>query len=233
MLKRQKWESRPRVFDIRLLILLPLFFLPPGLSEALGQTLFVQPSTEVPIRSGQGTDYKILAVVPDGLAVTVLEEAGSWVRVRTQGGTEGWMLKRYLSAEPPLSERMAALKTRNEQLEQEYDKVRLEMEELTTAYSQSQQELNACIAERDEVRSNYQGLRTDTADVIAIKQNLDETVRENQLIKQQLAEIEGENRKLAKNTSLKWFLAGGLVLITGWVLGLISGKSRRRKSTLY
>jgi len=221
------------VFDIPLLLLLPLFFLPPAVSEALAETLYVQPSAEVPIRSGQGTDYKILAVVPDGLAVTVLEEADPWVRVRTQGGTEGWMLKRYLSAEPPLSDRMTALQTRNEKLEQEYDRIRLEMEALTTAYSQSQQELNACFADRDEVRSNYQALRTDTADVIAIRKNLDDTVRENQFIKQQLAEIEAEKKKLEKNTSLKWFLAGGLVLITGWVLGLISGKSRRRKSSLY
>jgi SH3 domain protein len=214
--------------------LLPMMFLlPPHASNALAESWYVQPSAEVPIRSGQGTEYKILSVVPDGMTVTILDEADPWVKVRTPGGAEGWMLKRYLSKDPPLSDRVATLQAQKEKLEQENEKIRLELGELSTTHSGNQQELNACITERDEIRRNYQSLRADTADVIAIKQNLTDKVQENQLIRQQLAEVERVNKNLQRNTSLKWFLAGGLVLVTGWVLGLISGRSRKRKSSLY
>jgi SH3 domain protein len=232
-LKKQTGTWHDLVAILPLILLPMMLLLPPSVSDARAETWYVQPSAEVPIRSGQGTEYKILSVVPDGMSVAILEEADPWVKVRTPGGAEGWMLKRYLSKDPPLSDRVSTLQARNEKLEKENETIRRELEELSAAHSRSQQELNACITERDEIRSNYQSLRADTADVITIKQNLTDKVQENQLIRQQLAELERENTNLQRNTSLKWFLAGGLVLLVGWVLGLISTRSRRRKSSLY
>jgi len=233
-LRKQNRACHHFFVAIRPFILAPMiFFLLPNASDSLAETWYVKPSSEVPIRSGQGTEYKILSVVPDGLTVTILEEADPWVKVRTEGGTEGWMLKRYLSKDPPLSNRVSTLQAQKEKLEQESGKTSLELEELSTAYSLNQQELNACIAERDELRNNYYTLQEDTADVINLKKNLTDTVQEVQLIRLQLAEAERKNKNLQKNTSLKWFLAGGLVLITGWVIGLISGRARKRKSSLY
>lgn len=231
---RQNRTSHLFSVVIRLSILLPMtVFLLSNAPATLAETWYVKPSAEVPIRSGQGTDYKILSVVPDGLTVSILEEADPWVKVRTEGGTEGWMLKRYLTNDPPLSSRFASLQAQKEKLEQENGKMRLELDELSTANSLNQQELNACIAERDELRNNYQTLQEDTADVIAIKKNLTGKVEEVLLLRQQLTELERKNKNLQNNTSLKWFLAGGLVLITGWVIGLVTGRSRKRKSSLY
>lgn len=222
------------VFAVFLVFLPPMVFCPyPSVTKAQADTWYVKPSTEVPVRSGQGTEYKILSVVPDGLTVTILEDADPWVKIRTEGGTEGWMLKRYLSKDPPLSGQVVTLQAKNERLEQENGKMLQELEEMSAAFSQNQQELNACIAERDEIRRNYETLRADTADVITIKRNLSARTGEVEEIRQRLAELERENRNLQKDNSVKWFLAGGLVLVSGWVIGLISGKARRRKSSLY
>lgn len=233
---QKKQEKVLRLFfAVPLFVLLPFIALSlhPMAATAMADTWYVKPSAEVPIRSGQGTEYKILSVVPDGLTVTILEDGDPWVKVRTEGGTEGWMLKRYLSKDPPLTGQVAALRAEKERLEQENKKMLKELEELSAAFSQNQQELNTCIAERDEIRQNYEALRTDTADVVTIKKNLTDRTREVEEIRQQLAVLERENRNLQKDSSLKWFLAGGLVLVTGWVLGLISSRARRRKSSLY
>ncbi|MGA7278512.1 MAG: hypothetical protein WBW79_11280, partial [Desulfocapsaceae bacterium] len=48
----------------------------------------------------------------------------------------------------------------------------------------------------------------------------------------QLSTVQQENEGLAKSQTLKWFLAGGGVLFLGWIIGLFSGRSRKKRSSL-
>jgi SH3 domain protein len=203
-----------------------------SVSPAVADTWYVKPSAEVPIRSGQGTDFKILAVVPDGLMVEILEEEDPWAKVRTPGGTEGWMLKRYLSSDLPLSEAVASLKAQKAELETINEETNRQLAEVSAAYTRSEEELRACTTERDAIRQEYQTLREDTADVIKIKQTLSKKIQESDEAGKQLAAIKLENDELRRNTTLMWFLAGGFLLIVGWIIGMMTGRSRKRRSSL-
>ena len=204
----------------------------PGSSPG-AEKMYVKPSTEVPIRSGQGTEYKILSVVPDGLRVEILEEDDPWVKVRTEGGTEGWMLARYLSSTPPLSEVVASLRTEKTELAERSEELTHQLDELSIAHSQCSKELNACIIARDDILSRYEMLQEDTADVTGIKKQLAEAREDAREIRDKLTSVQQANANLRKTIGLKWFLAGGGVLLTGWILGLLFGKSRGKKSSLY
>jgi len=201
-------------------------------SAVFAETWYVKPSTEVPIRSGQGTDYKILAVIPDGLRIELLEEEEPWAKVRTPGGTEGWMLKRYLSGDAPLSEIVTSLQTQKTGLETKNEEMDRQLVEVSAAHTRSEEELQVCVADRDKIRQEYQILREDTADVLKIKKNLEEKVQESQEARQQLAALEQKNNELRRNTSIMWFLAGGFLLIVGWIIGMMTASSRKRKSSL-
>ena len=200
--------------------------------QAAASAWYVKPSSEVPIRSGQGTGYKILAVVPDGLQVEILEEEEPWAKVRTAGGTEGWMLKRYLSETPPLSQKVALLEGKNTRLAEQADEANRKLVDVSAAHTELEKEFDICIAERDEIGKTYETLRNDTADVMKIKQNLAARSQENQELVKKLATVEQENSDLKRNTALMWFLAGGGLLLIGWIIGMMSGKSRKRKSSL-
>lgn len=202
-------------------------------TTAPAATWYVKPSTEVPIRAGQGQDFKILAVVPDGMAVELLEEATPWARVRTPGGTEGWMLKRYLSSEPAPARLAASLQTDKARLEGASNEISRKYNELSQAHALDLQQLESCRSERDEARSSYETLRQETADVIAIKNNHAEMTLALQAAEERLATAEGQLQAQKRNTALLWFLAGGLVLLCGWFLGSLSAKNRKRKTTLY
>lgn len=52
------------------------------------------------LRSGPGTSYKILLVMPKGAAVEVLAKGGDWYQVR-YNGTTGYASRYYLTAEKP------------------------------------------------------------------------------------------------------------------------------------
>lgn len=201
--------------------------------SAHAETWHIKPTAEVPIRSGQGTEYKILAVAPDGLMVELLEDEDPWVMIRTPGGTEGWMLKRYLSKEPPLSEQVEKLRLQKTALEKKESETSLKYDELLSVYTQMEQEYNACMAERDDIQNKYNTLQEDTANVIQIKENLIKTTEEMKQVKEKLTAAEQENQNLKNNAMVRWFLAGGAVLVIGWIIGLVTGKSRKKRSSLY
>jgi len=54
-------------------------------------------SSELNLRAQGNARARILAVMPSGTVVEVLESAEGWARVRLQNGTEGWCSERYLT----------------------------------------------------------------------------------------------------------------------------------------
>ena len=68
--------------------------LPPA--ETLAPLGVVVSSHNINLRSGPGTDNAFVAVLPPGTRVTVLENAGAWLRVRLANGTEGYIASTLL-----------------------------------------------------------------------------------------------------------------------------------------
>jgi len=201
-------------------------------TPAPARTNFVKPSSEVVVRRGQGTGYKIIAMVKDGVSVEFLEESGDYARVRLANGKEGWMLKRFLSDEPPLKEIVVSLRSEREAMKQKELETNQKLEAITSTLSQTGKELDAIIEERDQLKTSYQTLQKDTADVVQIKTALDKTTRENKALTQKLALVRQESDNLRNDNALKWFLAGGGVLLLGILIGRMTGRSRRRKPSL-
>lgn len=193
---------------------------------------YVKPSAEVPVRRGQGNDYKIIAVVNSGTEVRILEEQDDWARVRLASGKEGWILKRYLDDQPPLSQVVDGLRREKESLIQELEASKNQVEELTRANEQAQQELTGCMSQRDQARQELAALKKDTADVVRTKQQLSAARQQLKQDQERISELTIENSALKKNSTLMWFLAGAGVLLIGWIIGLITCRNKRRRNTL-
>lgn len=200
--------------------------------SASAKTLYVQPTSEVPLRRGQGTDYKIMAIVSNGTPVFYMEEKEGWAKVRLKSGKEGWILKRYLSDSPPLTTQIAALKEEKQQLVTEVEDLQRKLGEVSEAHNRAAEELSTCIGERTDLRDKYQTLEQDTADVVQTKNALLNAENEIEALKTSYEEIKIANSVLKKNESIKWFLAGTGVLLAGWVLGRFSQRSKKRKPSL-
>jgi SH3 domain protein len=171
-------------------------------------------------------------MVKDGDAVELLREGTAHALVRLAYGKEGWMLKRFLSVQPPLSVTVASLRAENETMKQKEIELTRNYDEVSTALNNAQTELQAILAERDRLKADYQVLREDTADVVKIKEDMLKATEENELLVEQMAALEEENSKLNKDKSINWFLAGGGVLLVGMSIGRLTGKSRKRKPSL-
>ena len=212
-------------------------------SPLKAESQYVIPSSEIPVRRGQANDYKIVALVSDGTKVEVIERGDSYSLIRLENGKEGWILTRFLSDDPPLTEVVEALTSENEAIklkEQQSAQERVMQEEqnaqkqqeLSQALTQIQQQLKTTAAQRDAITASFEKLEKDTANVVEIKQKMANTVTENKSIKQKLSSLTRENEELKSDDRLNWFLTGGGVLLLGIIIGKITTRSRKRKPSL-
>jgi len=201
-------------------------------TAALAETRYVKPSSEAVVRRGQGNKYKIIAMVKDGASVEFLEESKTHTKIRLANGKEGWIVKRFLSKEPPLDEIVASLRTENETLQQKEIEASQKFDAVSTTLAQTSQELDATLKERDQLQAAFLKLQHDTEDVILIKKNLEKTLKDNKQLSAKMSVIQQENDTIRDDIAFKWFLAGGGVLVFGMLIGSIFTKSRKRKPSL-
>ncbi len=197
------------------------------------QSWYIKPSAEIPIRRGQGTEYRIVVVLKQGTAVTLLKDTPPWARIRTKNGTEGWMLKRYLSAQPPLDMIVEDLRERNIALQEQEDILNQKLSMATTTNAEMKSELQSCMTALDTTKRQYGNLKEEAANVITIRENLTKSEQQVTELSNQVKVIVEENERLKRSHQTKWFLAGAGTLVFGWLAGLLSAKSKKRRSSLY
>jgi uncharacterized protein YgiM (DUF1202 family) len=103
------------------------------------ETAWVKDEVRINLRSGPGTQYRILQGIGTGDRVDILKRGEGWTQVRAGEG-EGWIPEGFLQAEPPAAVRL-------ERLEAQTSDVRATIEELTEKAGALEAE-NAELAER-------------------------------------------------------------------------------------
>jgi SH3 domain protein len=226
--KHRQATARTGLSPFRHLFFLPFIFLIYATAAATDLYSVVSDS-EVPVRNGQGTTAKTLTLVQNEETVTALEEAGSWIKIRTATGTEGWMLKRYLSNAPSVDDAFT-LPTKNHQTGKQpaspEKSIPLGEQNLQTSPS----ETKVTSEKNSSTQSN-----TPTSLTTAPTHNEPEKTEANdspEELRNRVTALTLENKELRENERIKWFLAGGGVLVCGWLLGLITCRSRKRKPSL-
>ncbi len=200
--------------------------------QVFGASYYIAPSSEVPLRTGTNNSKKIVAVLKDGTQVEILNEEGPWAYVRTRGGREGWILKRYLTQEPPPRKLVEKLKKKNKKLMEDYKKLKEELDSLSKNGSKCTKKLAACISENQKLTDDFETLKKESANVIQTKKLLSETQKKLQEVNAERIKLKQRLNSLEANTNIKWFLAGGGVLLLGWLLGIFTNKRRRRRPSL-
>lgn len=190
---------------------------------------------EVMLRTGPSTGNAIQMMLTSGTQLEVLErdpETG-YSRVRTAGGTEGWLLTRYLMQEPAARQQLERLTNqltnaaaRGSTLTEQLEAVRTEHRELTERANALEQERNRLQEQLDEIR------RT-AANVLAIEnqnQRLQEQVTDYEI---HVNTLEQQNRELTRQQNRNWFIAGASVLFVGILLGIWLPRIRWQRKSRY
>ena len=203
--------------------------------SAFAQSAWVSDQFEITLRSGPSTTNAIQLMVDSGTRLEVIErdaESG-YTHVRTQGGTEGWVLTRYLMSEASAREQLQTLtsqltdaKSRGGSLDSQLDAIKGEYDSANTQISTLEREKAVVEKELAEIK------RT-AANVLAVND-------QNKSLMDQLAAaqiradtLEQENRELGSQSTRYWFMAGGLVLLVGVILGIWLPRIRWQRPSRY
>ena len=226
-----------------LLVLLASYGIVP---PATADTRYVGDELIITLRQGKSNQHKILKTLKSGTPMEVLEEDESYLKVRTEDGVEGYVLRQYITTDPPKTKRIEELEMRNTSLQNkiktlEEAKSRLEMQ-LKTVEEDYKQKFSALTARSTEMEQNleqalnnerisaekYDTLLAQAENVVEIAAEHDQLQQKNKKLEADVAALLKNNDELSDSRMIKWFLAGGGVFFFGWIIGKISRKKRSR-----
>jgi len=182
----------------------------------LGKSLYVKDKGEALLRTGPSLANKILVILKPGQEVALVKEEGDYYVVSTPNGTQGYVLKYLLTEQSSAGERGSAP---SQELEQPPQQRTQELEQ------QPQQRIQDLEARTQEQEKELIALREERG-------RLEEAKKQAEGVASQQAELvsqlQAQQRTAQSQDSLRWFLSGAGVLLTGMLLGWLWGARGRR-----
>jgi len=207
-------------------MLLAALSVPPSFAM---NTAYVSDLCQVHLRSGPGTNFKILAAVSSGFIVELLGQKDNWsnVRIVKEGGesTEGWIMNKYLADQPPWA---AQEKTMSASLTEQLAAVTEEKNQLGKRETELTNALQVADEKLHKLEADYQALRTGSADYLKLKQLYDATNLALSEAQENLRTLSKQIEDSKFSQKIKWSMAGGMVFLCGWLIGVAMGRYQKR-----
>jgi len=219
--------SRTTLLTIIYIIFILLF----GIENVRADTSYVTDSFEITLRSGPGGTNKITRILHSDEPVQVLSEEGNWLSVQLKDGTQGWVLKRFISQDLPKSIQIQKLKERNEQLASLSGGAAGKLDALNKEKDSLKATLETAQKQYRQLQEKYDALKSDAAHVLTMKKEYATTENKLKQATADLKRLNLENETLRMSSNLGWFLSGAGVVSISWIIGYLMGRSRRRKQS--
>jgi SH3 domain protein len=214
--------------------------------SAEADTRYVGDQLIITLRQGKSTKHKIIKTLETGTPVEILEEDSSYYKVKTSDGTEGYVLRQYISSNPPKSQRIdeleiekSVLQKKNSELEKKRNKLEMQLKDIQENYNQGlsdlatksadiEQNLEQALNNERIITEKYNTLVTQAENVVEIAEERDQLFQDNKKLASGIKKLQEKNKKMTDSRMIRWFLAGGGVFFFGWLIGKISRKKRSR-----
>lgn len=206
---------------LRRLLLIALLSISSVVAEA--KTVYVDDTLFAPIRSGEGTQYRILhSGVRSGTRLELLEKSDSgYSRVRTPDGIEGWIVSRYLTETPIARERLASANSQLEKAREELSSTRETLEEIRTERNQLAESESRLKERSGQLSQELERIKEVAADSLNLNRRNQELMEENQKLRNDLEVLTAEKERLEAKSESDFMLLGAGLVFSGVLLALL------------
>ncbi len=206
-----------------------------GAAPVWAQSAWVTDQFEITLRTGPSTSNAIRLSLSSGSRLEILEEDADsgYTRVRTSGGTEGWVLTRYLMNEPSAREQLTDLTSQLSSASDEGATLTTQLNSIRGEYRQAEQQIGRLEREKEGLQAELDEIRRTAANVLAIDSQNDELQEKLTNAEIEIDRLDEEVRVLTGQSTRSWFITGALVLVGGIVLGLILPRLRWQRRSRY
>lgn len=202
---------------------------------ANAQNAWVSDQFEITLRSGPSTSNAIELMLDSGTRLEVLErdaETG-YSRVRTAGGTEGWVLSRYLMNEPSAREQLEQLSSQLTSEASRGSSLNSQLNAVKGEYDSARQRIATLESEKAALEKELAEIKRTAANVLSINEQNRSLMDQLTAAQIRADTLEQSNRELASQTTRYWFMAGALVLLIGIILGIWLPRIRWQRRSRY
>ena len=202
---------------------------------AFGESVWVSDQFEIMLRTGPSTDNAIQLMVGSGSELEILDEdaESGYSRVMTSGGTEGWVLSRYLMTEPGARDQLEILSRRLASVDAEGTSINLQLGAIRGEYESAKRQISDLERDKKDMQTEIDDIRRVAANTLAVdsqNKNLQQLLTDAEI---RLSILEQENDNLVGQNTRKWFITGALVLFAGMLLGLILPRMKWQRKSRY
>ena len=199
-------------------------------TEAQAAKKYVGDYLVITLRSGPGTENKVLKALPSGTVMEILEEGeNNYALVRLEDGMEGWVRTQYLSDKPIAKQLLDSLQTKYDKLKEQYEQVRGELSTLKSEHSKVSRGSDKLENEFKSLQDRLAHLNQVAAKPILLDKENRELKEQNVTLSNEMNLVRQENQILKDRSDRDWFIAGAGVVLLGVILGLLLPKIRLRK----
>ena len=211
-------------------------------------TQYVSDKLVITMRRGAGSDYMIIKTLKSGESLEILKEKDKYYKVKSSDGEEGWVLKQYLTPDTPKSVIIARLNRKIERLNASIAKLNKEKGDIKSTLTSEQgshkddtkklernlnkanDQIYRINKKLKEITNKYNALVKDSSDIVKTVDERDRLRRDYKNLNTEMVGLKEKNKSLSNRNIVFWFLAGGFVLLIGWIMPV---RSRRRNGAVF
>lgn len=210
-----------------------LIFFVPILVQA--DTRYVTDTFEITLRTGPSGSHSIQRMIKSGTILELLERDpdNGYSRIRTTGGTEGWVLSRYLMKEPTARAQLEMLSSALTNTTTKGNNIRSQVDAIKYQLDNAAKRVATLEHENTKLGNELTDIKRIAANTLAIDS-------QNKELRQRLINAESQKKTLLQENyglhtrkERDWFVAGAGVLFAGILAGIILTRIRWRKRSRY
>jgi SH3 domain protein len=174
------------------------------------------------LRSGPGSEFRILKALPSGEHLIFREqtEDKNYTRVTTGKGVEGWVLSRFLEDEPIAKEKLILSQRELVKIKAELDTLKQQTDDLSAEKSSLSGDRSSLTRENKKLEKELKRIKEISANALQLDSKNTKLTKRNQELEIQLETLTAENTRLKDNKERTFMVIGGSLIIFGLFLGL-------------
>jgi len=197
---------------------------------AFAETAYITEKLEIPVRSGDSRNYRIIRYLQAGAQVEILEtyESG-YTKIKDERGREGFVLGRYLVDRAPSFVIAGRLEAEVAKQKETIKRLRQDIKALTSQNESSGESVKAIKDQLAKKEAELNEFLATAGDSITLRNRLVALETERQVLLADNETLRAEKLAVGDDSSKSWFALGALTLAAGWFVGLLMPRVRRSR----
>lgn len=211
-----------------------LALLAPSASSFAQDARYISDQLYVPLRSGQGNQFRIIHKgLPSGTQLKLIEQSedGEWSLVELRNGEQGWIRNQFLVDTPTAALQLQASQAELAKLKQSYTNLQNDYRELSGDKSSALNNVSSLTEQRDALAQELAEIKQLSAGTIELNQHYQELLERHQVLQTDADILKADNARLRKDRTHNQWIYGASILAVGMLFTLLiqsfSGRKRR------